>query len=58
MKYLILMKNNEFFYKFAKEFVEKGLSLLNNNGQMAMFLKIQFLEGAKRKFSFSLSISS
>lgn len=36
-------------YSLAKEFVEKGIELLDNNGQMAMFLKIQFLEGAKRK---------
>ena len=36
-------------YSLAKEFVEKGLTLLNNDGQMAMFLKIQFLEGQKRK---------
>ena len=42
-------------YSLAKEFVEKGIKLLTDetedtcNGQMAMFLKIQFLEGAKRK---------
>lgn len=36
-------------YSLAKEFVEKGMDLLTDNGQMAMFLKIQFLEGAKRK---------
>ena len=36
-------------YSLAKEFVEKGLTLLNDDGQMAMFLKIQFLEGQKRK---------
>ena len=42
-------------YSLAKEFVEKGMKLLTDetrdtvNGQMAMFLKIQFLEGAKRK---------
>lgn len=28
--------------------MEKGISLLKDNGKMAMFLKIQFLEGAKR----------
>lgn len=39
----------------ATEFVEKSMSLLTDetentcNGQMAMFLKIQFLEGQKRK---------
>ena len=36
-------------YSLAQEFIEKGLTLLNDGGQMAMFLKIQFLEGAKRK---------
>lgn len=42
-------------YSLAKEFVEKGMTLLTDetentvNGQMAMFLKIQFLEGIKRK---------
>ena len=36
-------------YSLAKEFVEKGMELLEDDGQMAMFLKIQFLEGAKRK---------
>lgn len=36
-------------YKLATEFVYKGLTLLNNKGTMAMFLKIQFLEGVKRK---------
>lgn len=36
-------------YSLAMEFIEKGMELLEDNGQMAMFLKIQFLEGAKRK---------
>lgn len=36
-------------YSIAAEFAEKGLSLLNDGGKMAMFLKLQFLEGAKRK---------
>lgn len=36
-------------YSLGKEFVEKGMELLTDNGQMAMFLKIQFLEGSKRK---------
>lgn len=36
-------------YSLAKEFIEKGLSLLKEDGQMAVFLKLQFLEGAKRK---------
>lgn len=36
-------------FSLAKEFVEKGLELLDEKGQMAMFLKIQFLEGEKRR---------
>ncbi len=36
-------------YSLGKEFIEKGMELLTEKGQMAMFLKIQFLEGAKRK---------
>ncbi len=39
-------------YSLAKEFIEKGMKLLNENGQMAMFLKIQFFEGLKRKEMF------
>ena len=36
-------------FSLAQEFIEKGMELLTDDGQMAMFLKIQFLEGAKRK---------
>ena len=36
-------------FSLGSEFVRKGISLLSENGQMAMFLKIQFLEGSKRK---------
>jgi len=36
-------------YSLGKEFVEKGLTLLKDGGKMAMFLKIQFLEGDKRR---------
>jgi hypothetical protein len=36
-------------YSLGMEFVNKGMDLLNDDGQMAMFLKIQFLEGTKRK---------
>lgn len=36
-------------YSLAQEFIEKSLSLLNKNGQIAMFLKIQFLESDRRK---------
>ena len=39
-------------YSLAKEFLEKGMKILNNNGKIAMFLKIQFLEGLKRKEMF------
>jgi hypothetical protein len=34
-------------YKFAQEFVEKGIELTNN--KLALFLKIQFLEGKGRR---------
>lgn len=36
-------------YSLGKEFIEKGLTHLKDGGKMAMFLKIQFLEGEKRK---------
>lgn len=36
-------------YSHAQEFIYHSLDLLKENGQMAMFLKIQFLEGQKRK---------
>lgn len=36
-------------FSLAKEFVEKSLTHLTNTGKCAMFLKIQFLEGSKRK---------
>ena len=36
-------------FSLAQEFIEKGMELLTEDGQMAMFLKVQFLEGAKRK---------
>lgn len=36
-------------YSLAKEFVEKSMELLKPDGQVAMFMKIQFLEGKKRK---------
>ena len=40
-------------YSLAQEFLEKGMEVINDNGKIAMFLKIQFLEGAKRKEMFS-----
>lgn len=36
-------------FKLAEEFVEKGMSLLENGKRLVLFLKIQFLEGQKRK---------
>ena len=39
-------------YSLAKEFLEKSMSILNKNGKIAMFLKIQFLEGLSRKVMF------
>lgn len=39
-------------YSLAKEFLEKGMEVLENNGKIAMFLKIQFLEGEKRREMF------
>lgn len=38
-------------YKYALEFVEKALDLVTDGHKVAMFLKLQFLEGkARRKF--------
>lgn len=39
-------------YSLAQEFLEKGMEVVNDNGKIAMFLKIQFLEGAKRREMF------
>ena len=36
-------------YKYASEFVYKALDLIPEGGKVAMFLKLQFLEGKKRK---------
>ena len=36
-------------YKFAKEFIEKSLSIIPNGNKVAMFLKLTFLEGKLRK---------
>lgn len=35
-------------YKYAQKFVEKSLSIIPEGNKVAMFLKIQFLEGKKR----------
>lgn len=36
-------------YKYAQEFIEKSLEIIPKGNKVAMFLKIQFLEGKKRK---------
>lgn len=36
-------------YKFAKEFIEHAMELVTDSHKVAMFLKIQFLEGKARK---------
>lgn len=40
-------------YKYAKEFVEKSLELSSDGTKIAMFLKLQFLEGQSRKELFT-----
>ena len=39
-------------YKYAKEFIEKALMIIPNGRKVAMFLKLQFLEGKGRKTLF------
>lgn len=39
-------------YKYAKEFVEKSLEVINENNYVIMFLKLQFLEGKNRRLLF------
>lgn len=39
-------------YKYAKEFIEKALDIIDDGNKVAMFLKIQFLEGKERKKMF------
>jgi hypothetical protein len=36
-------------YKYAKEFIEKALELIPDGHKVAMFLKVQFLEGKARR---------
>jgi len=36
-------------FKLAEKFVEKGMKLLSQNNKLLLFLKIQFLEGQRRK---------
>ncbi len=42
-------------YKYAQEFVEKSIKILQQGRKVAMFLKIQFLEGQKRKELFKVN---
>ena len=35
-------------YKYAQEFVEKSIEIIGTGNKVAMFLKLQFLEGQKR----------
>jgi hypothetical protein len=39
-------------YKYAQEFVEKALQIIPNGNKVAMFLKLQFMEGKGRKILF------
>lgn len=41
-------------YKFAKEFIYKALSIVPDKCKIAMFLKVQFLEGKARRKLFEL----
>jgi hypothetical protein len=36
-------------YKYGQEFVQKALNLIPNGNKVAMFLKLQFMEGKSRK---------
>jgi hypothetical protein len=40
-------------YKYAQEFVEKSLQIIPKGNKVAMFLKLQFMEGKKRKHLFT-----
>jgi hypothetical protein len=41
-------------YKYAQEFIEKALQIIPIGNKVAMFLKVQFLEGKSRKSLFVL----
>ena len=41
-------------YKYAQEFIEKALSIIPIGNKVAMFLKLQFLEGKARKELFNV----
>lgn len=36
-------------YKYAQEFIEKALQIIPEGAKVAMFLKLQFMEGKARK---------
>lgn len=40
-------------YRLATEFIYKSLSIINNENKVAMFLKVQFMEGKERKHLFT-----
>ena len=42
-------------YKYAMEFVEQSLKLIQHGSKVAMFLKLTFLEGKKRRKLFELT---
>lgn len=42
-------------YKYAQDFVEKALSLIRTGNHVAMFLKLTFMEGKRRKSLFTQS---
>jgi hypothetical protein len=42
-------------YKYAKEFVERSLEAINTGNQVAMFLKLTFLEGQRRRELFDVA---
>lgn len=42
-------------YKYAKQFVEKSLQCVSKGHKVAMFLKLQFLEGKERRKLFDVS---
>ena len=39
-------------FSLAQKFFEKSINIINNDGKIAMFLKIQFLESERRKILF------
>lgn len=41
-------------YKYAKEFVEKAIEVVEDSAKVAMFLKLTFLEGKARRKMFDL----